>query len=221
MSGLADIHAFDEQHEGSDGYVLTKDDIWVVFSDGCRRSIAVWGAAGHELVTPKPGSREARQWQTLFWETRLEALVTDFEKRKRWLRDIGDRACHEKEVEALRELQTQVRSARSKLARLASEERGYTMADVERCWECWNEFSQAVAAESQCRQRYESLLLGRSSPGRLEKAKHAYDEAKKTSARLMEEWNDFTPEEARSIVTGELDEKRRRERQEEIDAIEV
>ncbi|MDX9863123.1 MAG: hypothetical protein RBS99_19620 [Rhodospirillales bacterium] len=221
MSGFADILTFDEEHAGDDGHQVTPDGLWVFFSDGCRRSIAVWGAAGHEMVTPQPGSKECRQWQKLFWETRLEALVADFENRKRWLKDIGDRACHEKEVAALRELQTQVRSARTKLSRLATQERGYTMADVERAWECWNEFSQAVAAESQCRQKYESLLLGRSSPGRLEKAKHAYDQAQRAATRAMERWNSFEPEEARSIVAQELDEQKRRERQEEIDAIEV
>jgi hypothetical protein len=55
----------------------------------------------------------------------------------------------------------------------------------------------------------------------LEKLKHKFDQAKRRSGRTLEKWNSFTPAEARSIVSQELDQQRRVERERELSEVEV
>lgn len=211
---------FDQAHEGEDGHVISGNNYWVLFADGAKRSVNCWGVAGYQLTTFEPDSKEIRASQKEFWTIKLENLVNDFEQLKSQTRNTNG-GHFKQRVEQLKELQTAVRSARTKVSRLATLERGYTQADIQKAWECWQEFSEAAAAESITKQRYDGLLLGKSSPGVLEKAKSKHDEAKRRASRAMERWNSFTPEQARSIVAEELDQQARAEREHELSEIEV
>lgn len=213
--------AFDEAHEGQDGFVLWEG--WVLFSDGARRSQASFGSLGCQMAEPHPNEVERRRWQKKFWEVRLEDLVTRFEQTKTAATNnvASDPARFKVRVAELKQLETAVRQARSKLAHLTTQERGFTQADVSRAWEVWEAFSQAAREESDAKQKYESHLLGRSSPGVLEKLKYKFDVAKKRSARAMERWNGFTPVEARGVVAEQLDANHQAERYAELQEIEI
>lgn len=216
------LAAFDKTHEGEDGFVIDPSGTWVLYSDGARRSREAYGQLGQALCEPDRIEAERRRWQMLFWTRRLEQLVDAFTRAKIACENTtGDEPRFRQHLERLKTLQTQVRSARSKLARLQTQERGYTQSDVDRAWDAWEQFSVAIREESQARQKYESLLLGRSSAGILEKAKARLDEAKRIMARRMEAWNQFSPATARDIVSEELDTQRRHEREHALAAIEV
>jgi len=219
-----EVVEFDEAHVGTDGYVKTPDGVWFLYSDGCRRGVVCWGEAGCERVTPPADTKEARKWIKFFWELKLAELVDAFEDlrgRAKTFLAKSDGPRFNERVEQLKTLQTQIRSARSKLSHLTVLEKGFTQADVQRCWQCWQSFSASCAVESSARAKFENALLGKSSPGILEKLKHTFDEAKRHSERAMEKWNDFQPAEARAIVGTELDAERRRQRESELAEIEV
>jgi len=216
------LAAFDAAHEGEDGFVIDPSGVWVLYSDGARRSREAYDRLGNAIVEPDRIEAERRRWQMLFWTIRLDQLLDAFTKARTAAENTtGDGPRFEQHLERAKELQTAVRSARSKLARLQTQERGYTASDVERAWDCWQEFSQAVREESEARRKYENALLGKSSPGILEKLKHKLDEAKRQAHRWMERWNSFTPAEARDIVSEELDTQRRHEREHALAEIEV
>lgn len=209
---------FDKEHEGSDGHVTTEH--WTIFSDGARRSFTTWGPVGYQLIEPEPGSAEQRKWQIEFWTIKLESLVNEFEQKRQSAQNAGS-GHHRQKLAELKELQTAVRSARGHLTRLSIQQRGYTASDVQRCWEVWNELSQALSEESHAQQKFDSALLGKSSAGQLEKLKAKLDAAKKVTARRVEKWNGFQPEQARDIVAEQLDQEARAERERELEEIEV
>jgi hypothetical protein len=215
------VEEFDKLHGGDDGYVVVGRR--ALFPDAARRSLEPFGAVGFEFILPPTDPKDLLGVQEEFWETRLEYLVQQFTELRGRCQQLAksDGSRFNERVEQLKTLQTQIRSARSKLSRIVTQEKGFTQADVSRAWETWNEFSEACATESSARQKYESLLLGKSSAGPLEKAKHKFDEAKKRSQRTMEKWNNFQPSEARAIVSEELDQQRRAERERELEEIEV
>lgn len=216
------LAAFDAAHEGEDGFVIDPSGTWVLYSDGARRSREAYDRLGNAIVEPDRNEAERRRWQMLFWQIRLEQLVAAFTRAKTAAENTTqDEPRFRQHLERAKELQTAVRSARSKLARLQTLERGYTASDIENAWGVWQEFAQAVREESEARRKYENALLGKSSPGILEKLKHKLDEAKRQAYRWMERWNSFTPAEARDIVSEELDTQRRHERESELAEIEV
>jgi len=213
---------FDKAHESEDGYIVTEDGVWVVYGDGARRSRLPYGELGACTVEPPLDPKELRKWQIVFWETRLEQLVNQFEDLKARTRTItGDGGRFDGQVATLKDLQSKVRSARSKLSHLTTQERGYTQADVDRAWDVWEQFAAATREESEACNKFNSAFLGKSSPGILEKLKARYDAAKQRSTRAMERWNSFEPAEARSIVNEQLDAQRRAEREHELEQIEV
>jgi len=215
------VRQFDAEHEGQDGFVVYEG--WVFYSDGAKRVRSTMSQYGLELRMPPTDVKALLKAQRFFWETKLQDLVDQFSA-------IRSQACERfnlglttsaQTTEKLRLMQTEIRRARGKLNHLAVQERGYTQADVDRCWDCWQEFMQASRDESQARQKYESALLGKSSPGVLEKLKLAFDRAKERSKRAMDAWNDFRPVQARDVVSAELDQRRRQEAYDEMTAIEV
>lgn len=211
---------FDKAHEGDDLYICTQDG-WVLYSDGARRSTKSWDTLGHEVAEPPTDPKELRRWQIVFWETRLQQLVAAFEDTKAHAAGaVIDEARFAKRMQELKSLKSKVASARSKLSHLVTEQKGYTGADVQRAWDIWERFVVAVREESVAKQRYESALLGVSSPGKLERLKFAYDQAKAAATEAMERWNSFNPQ-ARSIVNEQLDANARQQRETELAQIEV
>lgn len=211
---------FHKSHSGQDGFVVCDGER--LYSDGSRWCLENGGPLGPRFALPPADPANLRRLQLTFWGVRLENLVTEFTYLKGSTRaGIDDSARFGPGVQRLKELQTQIRSARSKLSHLMVVERGYTAADVERAWEVWKSFSHALSEESAARAKYQSALLGKSSAGILEKLKARFDQAKRASERAMEKWNSFEPPQARSIVNEELDERGRAERQSELERIEI
>lgn len=216
------LAAFDKAHEGEDGVVIDPSGVWVLYSDGARRSREAYGPLGQALVEPDRNEAERRRQQMLFWTIRLEQLVDAFTRTKTAAENTTqDEPRFRQNLERLKELQTAVRSARSKLSHLQTLERGYTSSDVERAWDVWQEFAQAIREESEARRKFENALLNKSSPGLLEKLKAKLDEAQRQAHRWMTRWNSFKPAEARDIVSEQLDTQRRQERESELAEIEV
>ncbi|MBN1362560.1 MAG: hypothetical protein JW993_18325 [Sedimentisphaerales bacterium] len=211
---------FIQEHAGTDGDEISKDGIWRLFSDGTRISTVGYGALGNSIVTPSD-PKEIRRWQRQFWETRLESLVEEFETLKSRTSNVVGDARFKPQLERLKELQTLVRSARSKLSHLVTQERGFVERDVERAWDCWRRFADAAEEEQQARQRYENALLKHAEAGTLEKLKAKFEEAKRHSLRAMERWNEFEPQVARGIVAEQLDAERRGQDERELDLIEI
>ncbi len=215
------VEAFDQEHDHGDGRVVAGNRVF--FSDGAQRSVGPFGLIGFEFGQPPSDPKALLGLQKQFWEIRLEALVEQFEDLHHRCKTLAksDGARFRERMEELKGLQTQVRSARSKLAHLVTEEKGYCQADVQRAWETWQEFSEAAAEESRASEKFHSAMRGKSSAGVLEKLKRAYDEAKAASTRAMERWNNFTPTTARSLVCEQLDAEARQRREHELDEIEV
>lgn len=215
------VEEFDKLHGGDDGSVVVGGR--VLFSDGARRSLKAFAGVGFEFAATPTDPKDLLHLQKTFWELKLEELVTQFEDLRNRCKTLAktDGARFHERLAELKGLETKVRSARTKLSRIVTQERGFTQADVDRAWETWNEFSASCAAESHAKQKYESGLLGKSSAGVMEKLKAAYDQAKRHSERAMNAWNDLTPSEARAIVSEELDAERRRQRESELEQIEV
>jgi len=215
------VAEFDAEHEGGDGFAIAGG--WVLYSDGARRSRTAVGGFGPELRQPPGDPKEVLRLQKTFWETKLQNLVDEFAeiRAQAGQQFAAGLTLSPNRVEKLKVLQTQIRRARSKLNCLTIEERGYTQADVGRAWDCWQEFTGACHEESCCRQKYESAVTHRSSPGVVERLKLAFDQARERSQKASDEWNSFTPSEARSIVAEELDARTRQEKYNEMSAIEV
>lgn len=215
------LGAFDREHHGEHGPVQW--DEMLLFEDGARRSLVAYGPLGQTLTEPCPREDERREWIKRFWEVRLENLVETFETVKVAATNNvqSNPAGFARRVEQLKSLQSQIRQARSKLAHLTTQERGFTQADVSKAWDCWNAFAAASREESEASAKFQNAFLGKSSPGVLEKLKLRFDQAREKSARAMARWNDFTPVEARCVVAEQLDASHAAERYAELEQIEI
>jgi hypothetical protein len=212
--------AFDEKHEGEFGHVITENNAAVLFADGAMRGTTNWDRLGYELHEPPTDPNKLTGLQKQFWTIRLQDLVNEFDQlRKQAERSAKSGSRFKERLEELKALQNRVRSARSHLAHLAVKEKGFTSGDLERCWDTWEKFTQAIREESEVKRRFDNALLGSTAAGRLEKAKAEYDQAKERTRRRMEAWNSFDPPQARSVVSEELDERSRAERENELAAI--
>jgi hypothetical protein len=217
-----EVQEFDKLHAGQDGSVKTQDDVWHLYSDGARRGAISFAELGPEFASPPTKPKELYAWQKTFWEIRLQNLVTEFEDLKGMARtSAGDGSKFSERLEQLKTLQSKIRSARMKLTHLNILVKGYCQRDVERAWEVWQQFSEAAGEESRASAKLQAAMLSKSGSGLLEKLKRNLDQAKKQSQRAMERWNGFTPVEARAIVSEELDQQRRMERESELSKIEV
>ena len=216
-----DVQKFDAEHEGGDGFAVA--DGWILYSDGAMRSRLAIGGLGPELRQPPGDPKEVLRLQKTFWEAKLQAQVNEFAeiRAQAGQQFAAGLTLSPNRVEKLKILQTQIRRARSKLNCLTIEERGYTQADVGRAWDCWQEFTGACHEESCSRQKYESAVTHRSSPGVVERLKLAFEQARERSQKAADEWNSFSPAEARSVVAEELDQRGRQEKYNEMSAIEV
>ena len=216
------VLAFDQEHDHGDGSVTTETGR-VLFSDGAQRSVQPFGLIGFEFGQPPADPKRLLSLQKRFWTLRLAELVEKFEDLRHRCQTLAksDGSRFQERLAELKALQTAVRSARSKLGHLVTQEKGFSQADISRAWECWQEFSEAAAAESAASAKYHNALQGRSSPGVLAKLKARYDQTKKQSERAMERWNSFEPEQARSIVSEQLDADHRQRQESELEQIEV
>ncbi|MBM4093981.1 MAG: hypothetical protein FJ276_31930 [Planctomycetes bacterium] len=206
---------FDKAHEGEFGHVI--ENGWRLFADGATRSVKIWDRLGAQYRLPPEDPDEVTKLQRKFWEIRLQNLVKEHDDvRQCCERSARSGTGFRQRLEELGVLQTKIRQARSKLTVLVVKERGYSTGDLDRAWGTWERFTRAIREEAECKAQYDSALLGTISIGKLEKLKVILDQAKKETREAMSRWNSFQPEQARHVVSQELDGRSRAEREAQL-----
>jgi hypothetical protein len=213
--------AFDKEHSGEDGFVVI--DGYLLFADGATRSLKSWQDLGFEYSDPPADKTGLATRQKRFWELRLSSLVAEFEHTRTRCENAAQMDAHRfgELKKQLKQLQTKVRSARSKLAHIEVKVRGYEARDVSLAWNAWKALQKALEEEAHMQLMFDDALLKNASAGELERRKKALEEAKLTTKVEMVGWNTFEPKEARSVVCRELDAQARQKRESELAEIEI
>ena len=212
---------FDQEHSGDDGYEIV--DGMMLFSDGAARSLKSWRDIGYEYSNPPSDKTDLVSKKKRFWELRLQNLVVEFEATRMRCQNMTASDGHRfRELKAqLEKLQKAVRSARSKLAHVTTVEKGYNNGDIQKVQLAWEMFEEALELEADAKQKYEEALSENASEKILKRLKDRYDKRKQLVQNRMEQWNSFQPQQARDIVSQQLDQEARMAREVELETIEI